>query len=76
MQESKPTSHRKYPYPIVFICSGIDVSADAQDIEAEIITDTVVGLAKQTPPTWNSKPMKNYLITSPCENQVSSYIIR
>ena len=73
-EETEPTTHRKYPYPLVFICSGIDESAGAQDMEAEIIINKVIELAKQTPSAWNSKPMKNYLITSPCENQVSGFM--
>ena len=77
-QEEAPGTHYKHRYPLVFICSGVDelFQPDALDLEAEIITAKVSELVKRTPPTWNSsKPMKNYLITTPCENQVSNSVI-
>jgi len=75
-QESLPTTHRKYKFPLVFLCTEVDnkaISEVKQKKEAEIIAEKVVQLAKKLPPTWTTdKPMKNFLITSPCENQVSS----
>ncbi len=72
-KESVPATHCKHTYPLVFICSGADETTvtGLQDMEADIIVDKVVELTKRPPTSWNSsKPMKNYLITSPCANQV------
>ena len=74
-EESPPATHRKYKFPLVFICTEVDKQAKSeikQKEEAKVIKDKVIELAKQIPSCWsNVKPMKNFLITSPCENQVS-----
>ena len=77
-QESHPATHRKHKFPLVFICNDVDKQAKTdikQKEEAKIVAEKVIELAKQMPPSWSTnKPMKNFLITSPCENQVSVYI--
>ncbi len=83
-QESLPTTHRKHPYPLVFICSDVnnlfpltpEQIKDAQDIEAEIITEKFIELNTRPPPNWDTDNCtKNYLITSPCERQVRSCFV-
>ena len=70
--EQPPSTHPKYNYPLVFICS--DINDTSGDNEADIVVRTAISIAKGVPTSWPKPPMPHIFIVSPCEEQVILYV--
>ncbi len=77
-EKKSPAHHPEHEYSLVFICSSLKEDnfsyshKESRERERNVIVDKVIELCKLLPDSWNNKnPMKNFLITSPCKDQVS-----
>lgn len=71
--EQPPSTHPKYKYPLVFICSNVNrytTSGDNNPIEAAIIVEKATAIARCFPASWLRPPMQHIFIVTPCEEQV------
>ena len=72
--ETPPVTHRRFPYPLVFVCSSLDEdvisSSDCTEHEADVIVQKTLEVAKGCPSSWSKQPMSEFFVISPCEEQV------
>lgn len=76
VSEQPPSTHPKYKYPLVFICSDVNrytTSGDNNSIEAAIIVERAISIAKSVPTSWPKPLMPHIFIVSPCEEQVNNH---
>ena len=69
-----PAHHRRFKYPLIFVCSSIDEDVtspgDSSKSEADIIVQKAIEAAKGCPSGWPKPPMPQFFVISPSEEQV------